>query len=89
LKYPNADEMTPNLQTAEQIHDVITWNDATITGILIAIILAFGVTIVYLNKNIEKLNREHMDELRRFNETLLKVNNSYNEFVRNMIEIRK
>jgi len=70
------------------LQKVVATNDATVTGILIAIVLAFGVTIVYLYKNIQSLNKEHMTELRNFNETLLKVNNSYNEFVKNMVELK-
>ena len=61
------------------LQKVVATNDATVTGILIAVVLAFGVTIIYLYKNIQTLNKDHMNELRSFNETLLKVNNSYNE----------
>ena len=81
--------MNHSLQTTAQLHEVISWNDATIVGILIAIILAFGMTIIYLYKNVERLNKDHMNELRQFNETLIKVNNSYNDFVKNMIELKK
>ncbi len=81
--------MNHSLQTTSQLHEVISWNDATIVGILIAIILAFGMTIIYLYKNVERLNKDHMTELRQFNETLIKVNNSYNDFVKNMIELKK
>lgn len=76
------------LQTTADLKEIVTTNDATVTGILIAITIAFGVTIVYLYKNVQTLNKEHMNELRAFNETLLKVNNSYNEFVKNMIELK-
>ena len=81
--------MPPSLQTAEQLHEVISWNDVTVIGVLIAVILAFGFTIVYLYKSVEKLNKDHMVELRQFNDTLLKVNNSYNEFVKNMMELKR
>lgn len=76
------------LQTTADLKEIVATNDATVTGILIAITIAFGVTIVYLYKNVQTLNKEHMNELRAFNETLLKVNNSYNEFVKNMIELK-
>lgn len=76
------------LQTTADLKEIVTTNDATVTGILIAITISFGVTIVYLYKNVQTLNKEHMNELRAFNETLLKVNNSYNEFVKNMIELK-
>ena len=70
------------------IQKIVATNDATVTGILIAVVLAFGVTIIFLYKNIQTLNKDHMNELRSFNETLLKVNNSYNEFVKNMVELK-
>jgi hypothetical protein len=76
------------LQTTADLKEIVATNDATVTGILISITIAFGVTIVYLYKNVQTLNKEHMNELRAFNETLLKVNNSYNEFVKNMIELK-
>ncbi len=77
-----------SLQTTTDLHNVISTSDATITGILIAIVLAFGTTIVYLFKHIQHQNKEYVSELRASNEALIKVNNSYNEFVRNMIELR-
>lgn len=70
------------------LQKVVATNDATVTGILIAVVLALGVAIIYLYKNIQTLNKDHMNELRSFNETLLKVNNSYNEFVKNMVELK-
>jgi len=77
-----------SLQTTTDLKEIIATNDATVTGILIAVCLAFAVSIVYLYKNVQSLNKEHMQELRTFNETLLKVNNSYNEFVKNMLELK-
>jgi hypothetical protein len=77
-----------SLQTTADLHNVISTTDATITGILIAVVLAFGATIVYLYKNVQTLNKEYISELRASNEALIKVNHSYNEFVRNMIELR-
>lgn len=77
-----------SLQTTTDLHNVISTNDATIVGILIAIVIAFGATIVYLYKNVQTLNKEYISELRASNEALIRVNNSYNEFVRNMIELR-
>lgn len=78
-----------SLQTATDLHQVISTNDATIVGILIAVVIALGATIVYLYKNVQSLNKEYIAELKASNEAIMKVNNSYNEFVRNMIELRK
>jgi len=86
------------LQTVSDLRDVITINDATVTGTLIAIVVAFAVAIVYLYKNVQNLNKDYVrnytelnekyiDELRKNNEILLKVNNSYNEFANSMLKI--
>lgn len=76
------------LQTATDLQKIISTNDATIVGILIAVVVVFGFAIVFLYKNVQILNKEYIAELRASNEALIKVNNSYNEFVRNMIELR-
>jgi len=76
------------LQTATDLKEIISTSDATIVGILIAVVVAFGLAIIYLYKNVQLLNKEYISELRASNEALIKVNNSYNEFVRNMIELR-
>lgn len=78
-----------SLQTATDLQNIVSINNASIVGVLIAVVLAFGFTIVYLYKNVQALNKEYISELRASNEALIKVNNSYNEFVRNMIELRK
>jgi hypothetical protein len=70
------------------LQKVVATNDATVTGILIAVVLAFGVTIIYLYKNIQTLNKDHMNELRSFNELLLKVNNNYYEFAKIMSDLK-
>ena len=86
------------LQTTADLHNVMTITDATITGVLTSIVIAFGATIIYLYKSIQTLNREYVasyqelsekyiDELRKNNEILLKVNNSYNDFSNNMLKI--
>jgi hypothetical protein len=78
-----------SLQTAVDLQKMMTTNNSTPEGVLIAIVFAFGAVIVFLYKNVQTLNKEYISELRASNEALIKVNNSYNEFVRNMIELRK
>jgi len=75
--------------STEQIHEVISWNDATIAGILIAFILAFGLVIIYLFKTNQTLYKEFIVELKANNEALIKVNNFQNEFVNNMVALEK
>lgn len=76
------------LQSVTDLKDVVATNDATIVGILIAVCIALGFAVVFLYKNVQTLNKEFIAELRQSNEALIKVNNSYNEFVKNMIELR-
>ena len=79
-----------NLQiNTNQIHDVVAWNDATVTGILIAIVLAFGCVIVYLFRTNQTLYEKFIIELKGANEALIKVNNFQNEFVNNMVSLEK
>lgn len=100
-----------SLQTTEQVHNILTWNDATIPGILIAFVLAFGSVIYYLFKTnqelyksntdqIEKLYqeftaerdrlyKEHLTEIRGFNELLIKVNNQYSDSIRILVDSQK
>lgn len=75
------------LQTASDLKDIVTTNDATIVGVLIGVTIALGATVVYLYKNVQALNKDFIAELKANNETLLKVNNSYNEFTHNMLEL--
>lgn len=76
------------LQTVTDLKDIVSTSDATITGILIAVAVALGCAVIFLYKNVQNLNKEFIAELKQSNEALIKVNNSYNEFVRNMIELR-
>lgn len=83
------------LQTTNDLKEVITTNDATVTGILIAVVLAFGATIIYLFKQNQTLYKEYISELRASNDTLVKVNSSYNEntqkfhdFAKDLLEIK-
>lgn len=100
-----------SLQTTEQVHNILTWNDATIPGILIAISLAFGSVIYYLFKinqemyksntaQVEKLYqeftserdrlyKEHLQEIKSFNELLIKVNNQYSDSIRILVDSQK
>lgn len=88
------------LQTTEQLHDVLKWNDATIPGILIAFVLAFGFALYFLfktnqemnklhNAKIESLYQQHITEIKSFNELLVKVNNMYYDSIRNLVDLQK
>ena len=73
----------------QQIHEVISWNDLTVAGILMAFILAFAYVIYYLFKINQTLYKEHLSEIRTFNEMLLKINNQYSEAINNLVMLHK
>lgn len=107
-----------SLETTKELHDVISYNDATISGILIAIAIAFGSVIYYLFKTskekdianeqrLEKLHKdyaleitnlykEHIKEIKLFNDALIKINKEYsdsfrnlNDSIRNLLDFKK
>lgn len=79
-----------NLQiNTQQIHDVASWNDLTVAGILTALILTFAYVIYYLFKTNQVLYKEHLAEIRTFNEMLLKINNQYSESINNLVTLHK
>lgn len=83
------------LQTTTDLKDVITTNDATVTGILIAVVLAFGATIIYLFKQNQSLHRDFISELKESNNTLITLNSNaignaqkFHDFARELLEIK-
>ncbi len=77
------------------IKSIVSTNDATVTGILMAVVIALGVAIIYLFKQNQQLHKDYISELKATTETLLKVNMSNNEnaqkfhdFARDLIEIK-
>ena len=70
------------LQTVTDIKNIVATDNATITGILIAVIIALGLSLIYLFKANQSLYKEYIAELRVSNEQLVQMVNSYNEFVR-------
>ena len=79
-------QITPNTQ---ELNSVLSTDNATTTGVLIAIALAFGWVIIYLFKVNQELHKKFIEELKASNEALIKVNNFQNEFVNNMIKLEK
>lgn len=77
------------LQTATDLHQVMSTNDATIVGTLMVICITFGAVIVYLFKSQQALNKEYIAALMANNEALIKVNNFQNEFVSNLVYLQK
>lgn len=78
--------------TALQITEtqaLLSNTDATTIGVLIVGIVALSAVIVFLFREYKILNQEFKEYMKASNETLVKMNNSYNQFVSNMIELKK
>ncbi len=86
--------------TTSQIHDVVSWNDATIQGILMAFILAFGFVIYHLFKTNqamykefsaerEVLHRQHSAEIKEFNTLILNITNQYRDGIDKLYQLYK
>jgi hypothetical protein len=80
---------TISLQASlSDLQKVVSTNDATVTGVLIAFCIAFSLCIIYLFKTIQDLNKDHMNELRTFNDLLLKANDKVYEIIKIMNEFK-
>ncbi len=77
------------LQTAPSMQQILTSSDATLNGALICGIIALSAVIVFLFREYKGLNGEFKEYMKASNDTLIKMNNSYNQFVSNMIELKK
>lgn len=75
--------LTPDMQ------QVLSTNDATLVGALLVGIIALSAVVVFLFREYKVLNGEFKEYMKASNETLIKMNNSYNQFVSNMIELKK
>lgn len=72
-----------------ELQKVMSTNDATIVGVLIVIVVAFGWVIFYLFKVNQDLHNKFIVELKASNEALIKVNNFQNDFVNNLARMDK
>lgn len=82
--------------TTQQIHDVASWNDLTVAGILTIFIIVFGSVIVYLFKHIQKLDasrdilyEKYIQEVKALNESVVKINNQYSDSINNLALLYK
>jgi CRISPR/Cas system-associated endonuclease Cas1 len=85
-----------SLQTTADLKEIISTNDATITGVLIAVCLTFGITIIYLFKQNQAIHNKFIDELKATNDVIIKVylsNNDntqkFHDFAKDLIEIKQ
>jgi len=76
------------LQTATDLKEIISTNDATIVGILIAVVVVESFVIIYLYKNIQSLNEKFLTELRENSKVLIELTKSNHEFINNIVQLR-
>ena len=76
-----------NLQIdTKQLKEVISTNDATIIGVLIVFVIAFGTVIYYLFKTNQEMQKKNADERDRlYSEFTLEIKSLYKE---NLTELR-
>ena len=76
------------LQTATDLKEIISTNDATIVGILIAVVVVESIVIVYLYKSIQSLNEKFLNEIRETNKVMIELTKSNHDFINNIVQIR-
>lgn len=80
------------LQTAVNATADIAYSNINFATGCITVIVALSGAVIYLYKRLETIQKEFRDELRSSNETLIKVNNSYNDFIQkvtNFVDLKK
>ena len=82
------------LQSTTDLQNIVSIDNATVSGILIAVLIAFGATIIYLFKYIQKMNadreilyKEFIGEVKIFNQNLMQVNKDYHESIAKITEM--
>lgn len=74
------------LQTATDLKSVISMNDATIIGILIAVIISLVYVVRHVYFKLEEKHKEYIEELRANNKTMIDVSEKYSQAMNNSTE---
>ena len=83
-------ELIINLfQTTREITEVLSTNDATIVGVLIAVCLALGGAVIYLYKSVQTLNKDFIKELKENQTILIEMTKKYHEFTENVMQLKR
>ena len=77
------------LQSTRDITEVISTNDATIVGVLIAVCLALGGAVIYLYKSVQALNKDFIKELKDNQTILIEMTKKYHEFTDNVMQMKR
>jgi len=80
--------------TITDLQNIVSTNNATVQGILIAVVLALGTAVIYMFKYIQKMNterevlyKEFIGEIKIFNTNLMNVNKDYHESITKISEL--
>jgi hypothetical protein len=76
-------------QSTRDLTEVISTNDATIVGVLIAVCLALGGAVIYLYKSVQSLNKDFVKELKETQSVLIEMTKKYHEFTDNVMQLKK
>ncbi len=76
-------------QSTRDLTEVISTNDATIVGVLIAVCLALGGAVIYLYKSVQTLNKDFVKELKETQSILIEMTKKYHEFTGNVMQFKK
>jgi hypothetical protein len=77
------------LQSTRDLTEVISTNDATIVGVLIAVCLALGGAVIYLYKSVQSLNKDFVKDLKETQSILIEMTKKYHEFTDNVMQLKK
>lgn len=76
-------------QSTREITEVLSTNDATIVGVLIAVCLALGGAVIYLYKSVQSLNKDFIKELKENQTILIEMTKKYHEFTDNVMNLKR
>lgn len=76
-------------QSTREITEVLSTNDATIVGVLIAVCLALGGAVIYLYKSVQNLNKDFIKELKENQTILIEMTKKYHEFTDNVMNLKR
>jgi hypothetical protein len=76
-------------QTTREITEVLSNNDATIVGVLIAVCIALGWAVIYLYKSVQTLNKDFIKELKDNQTILIEMIKTFHELTDNVMKMKR
>jgi Na+/melibiose symporter-like transporter len=72
------------LQSANDLQQVITTDNATVQGILIGLVIALGAATIYLYKENRSMQKDLIQQLKESQAAILEANKMYSDFIANI-----